>query len=304
MTRQAPKNVAASIHQRLLNIARNTDRPFNEVLQYFAIERFLYRLSVSQHAHAFVLKGALLFRIWDIPDTRATRDIDFLGFVVNTPEQLSQIVREVCGIEHLEDGLAFDADSVAATRIKEDADYEGVRVTFRANLGKARISMQVDVGFNDALHPSDVEADYPALLDLPSLSLRTYARETVVAEKAQAMVHLGSLNSRMKDFYDIWRLFRQFDFDGRTLGEAIRRTFDRRGTTVIEFEELAAELEENERMDKQWLAFLRKTQVDGPGSFADVLAETNNFLAPIFSSLRQGTRVDQLWTAPGPWRTS
>ncbi len=161
MNRHTPKNIAASIHQRLLNIARDTDRPFNEVLQYFAMERFLYRLSVSEHANNFVLKGALLFRIWDIPDTRATRDIDFLAFVDNTPERLSQIIRDVCAIEHLEDGLSFDADSIAATTIKEDADYEGLRVTFRGNLGKARISMQVDVGFNDALHPSAVEADYP-----------------------------------------------------------------------------------------------------------------------------------------------
>ncbi len=125
------------------------------------------------------------------------------------------------------------------------------------------------------------------MLDLPAPSLRTYARETVVAEKAQAMVHLGSLNSRMKDFYDIWRLSRQFHFDDRVLAEAIRRTFDRRGTTVIEFGELASELAENQRMDKQWRAFLRKPQVDGPGSFADVLAEINKFLAPIFSSLRR-----------------
>ncbi|NNE35545.1 MAG: nucleotidyl transferase AbiEii/AbiGii toxin family protein, partial [Rhodothermales bacterium] len=137
MTRKTPSNFAASIHQRLLKIARKTHRPFNEVLQYFAMERFLYRLSVSQHAHMFVLKGALLFRIWDIPDTRATKDIDFLAFVDNTPERLAQIVRDLCSIEFPEDGLAFDANSVSATRIKEDADYEGVRVRFRANLGKA-----------------------------------------------------------------------------------------------------------------------------------------------------------------------
>ena len=302
MTRLAPKNIAASIHQRLLNVARDTKRPFNEVLQYFAMERFLYRLSVSGHAQAFVLKGALLFRVWDILDTRATRDIDFLAFVDNTPERLSQIARDICAVEEAVDGLVFDADSITAKTIKEHADYEGIRVSLRGYLGKAEVSMQVDVGFHDAIHPATVDAAYPSILGLPAPLLRTYPRETVIAEKAQAMVHLGSLNSRMKDFYDIWRLARQLDFDGGTLSEAVRQTFDRRDTTPIEFEDLATELRENRNMAKQWRAFLRKSQVNAPDSFTEVLSEISDFLAPIFLSLSSNDQFRQRWTPPGSWR--
>lgn len=256
MTKRAPKNIAASVHQRLLNIAKESRRPFNEVFQYYAMERFLYRLSMSEHSQDFVLKGALLFRIWDIPDTRATRDIDFLAFTDNTPERLSMIISDMCDVECPEDGLRFDDDSITAQAIIKDADYAGVRISFRGYLGNAPVSMQVDVGFNDAVHPGASHTQYPVLLDMPAPSLRAYPRETVVAEKAQAMVHLASLNSRMKDFYDIWRLSRQFGFDGQVLGEAIRKTFDRRKTTIVDFDELAAELRDAAEMEQQWSAFL------------------------------------------------
>ena len=138
-------NVAASVHQRLLNIARETSRPFNEVLQYFAMERILYRLSCSPYADLFVLKGALLFRVWDVPDSRATRDIDFLAFLDNSTENLATIFREICAMDD-DDGLVFFRDAVEAQKIKEDADYEGVRIRFRGLLGRARITMQIDVG--------------------------------------------------------------------------------------------------------------------------------------------------------------
>lgn len=170
MKKPADKNLAASVHQRLLNVARETGRPFNEVLQYFAMERLLYRLSCSPYRDSFVLKGALLFRVWDVPDSRATRDIDFLAFLDNSPERIASIFREVCALDD-DDGLLFDPDSVAARKIKEDADYEGVRVRFRGLLGKARITMQVDVGFGDKVHPDVVQAKYPVILDLPAPSL-------------------------------------------------------------------------------------------------------------------------------------
>ena len=221
MNKRILQNVSASVHQRLLNIARNTARPFDEVLQYFAMERFLYRLSRSPHVDSFVLKGALLFRVWDMPDSRATRDIDFLAYLDNSPSNLAAIVRDVCTVDDIDDGLKFDPDTVEAQRIKEDADYEGVRLRFRGRLGNARISMQMDVGFGDLIHPGADQADYPALLDLPAPSLRMYPPETVIAEKAEAMVYLGSLNSRMKDFYDIWRMSQQFNFEGSELCEAI-----------------------------------------------------------------------------------
>jgi predicted nucleotidyltransferase component of viral defense system len=281
------KNVAASVHQRLLNVAKETGRPFNEVLQYFAMERLLYRLSCSTHKDSFVLKGALLFRVWDVPDSRATRDIDFLAFLDNSPENLEAVFRDVCTIEG-DDELAFDPESVVATTIKEDADYEGVRIRFRGLLGKARITMQIDVGFGDKVHPGVVRADYPVILDLPAPALRMYPPETVVAEKLEAMVYLGSLNSRMKDFYDVWRLSRQFEFDDSVLGEAIRQTFDNRGTELIPFGELKAELLENETLEKLWSAFLAKTDITAPESFHQVLDEIALFLSPLLE------RIDHL----------
>lgn len=278
MIKRSLQDVSASIHQRLLNIAKETGRPFNALLQYFAMERFLFRLSRSTHANSFVLKGALLFRVWDTPDSRATRDIDFLAYVDNSPEFIASVIRDICVIADPNDGLSFDAESVVAQRIKEDADYEGVRVRFRGQLGNARIHMQVDVGFGDLIHPGAVQADYPTLLEMAAPSLRAYTPETVIAEKSQAMVHLGSLNSRMKDFYDIWRMSRQFDFEGNVLREAIQRTFNNRGTEFVVFEELVQELLESEDIKTQWLAFRRRVPVEAPDSFADVLESISELL--------------------------
>ena len=302
MTRRTLQNTSASAHQRLLNIARKTARPFNEVLQYFAMERFLYRLSQTEHVDSFVLKGALLFRIWGTPDSRPTRDIDFLAYLDNSPDNLAAIIRDVCAVDSVDDGLGFDPATVDAQRIKEDADYEGVRIRFRGQLGNARIHMQVDVGFGDLIHPDAVQANYPVLLDLPAPSLRIYPPETVVAEKAEAMVHLGSLNSRMKDFYDIWRMSQQFNFKGTDLCAAISRTFGRRETAVIEFDELITELLDSETLAMQWTAFLSKSSISGPETFTEVLSLIGKFLSPVFSSINNDKALSQKWVPPGPWR--
>ena len=302
MNKQPTQNIAASVHQRLLNIAKQTERPFDEVLQYFAMERFLYRISISQYAESFILKGALLFRIWHGLDSRATRDIDFLAYMDNTPKLLAQVIGETCAIECADDGLVFDAESVDAKLIKKDADYQGVRVRFRAYLGKARIVMQTDVGFGDIVHPDVTQSDYPTLLDLPAPSVRIYSPESVIAEKSEAMVQLGSLNSRMKDFYDIWRMSRQFDFDGATLSEALRCTFENRGTSMVEFAELKPELQESPNMEKQWQAFLRNAQIEEPATFANVLETIDEFLAPVFASIKNDLLLSDHWAAPGPWR--
>ena len=162
------KDIAASVHQKLLNRAKDIDRPFDELLQYFAMERFLYRLSQSQFANEFVLKGALLFRIWDAEDSRATRDIDFLAYADNSLDSMSQIIVDVLRQDVSPDGLVFDEKSIKATRIKEDADYEGVRLKFDGYLGNARVHMQLDVGFGDVVSPEAYESNYPTLLDHPA----------------------------------------------------------------------------------------------------------------------------------------
>jgi len=217
VTRRPVVDTAASVRQRLLNIARDKDRPFNEVLQYFAMERFLYRLGKSDHGRKFILKGALMLVAWEAPLARSTKDIDLLGRMKNTIEDVVDPIKAACSLEVIPDpdGLLFDVKSVVGQRIAEEADYEGVRVRFRGNLGNARITMQVDVGFGDVIVPGPDEVDYPTLLDLPAPRLLGYSRESAIAEKFEAMVKRGILNSRMKDFFDIWLLSRQFEFNGR-----------------------------------------------------------------------------------------
>ncbi|WP_197493015.1 nucleotidyl transferase AbiEii/AbiGii toxin family protein [Woeseia oceani] len=252
------------------------------------MERLLYRLSCSTHQGSFVLKGALLFRAWNVADGRATRDIDLLAFVDNAPENLSAIFREVCMIES-EDGLVFDPDSIDARTIKESADYEGVRIRFRGLLGTARINMQIDVGFGDIVHPRAATAGYPVILGLPAPTLRMYPPETVIAEKVEAMIHLGSLNSRMKDFYDIWQLSQKLEFDPEVLSEAIRKTLKNRETEPIPFDELKANLLGNNAIEKQWSAFLEKSGVTGPDSFLEALDQIGILVGPLLE------RIDHLY---------
>ena len=191
------RELGASVRERLLNQARAQTRPFQELLQYYAMERFLYRLSRSRHAEQFVLKGALLLIAWRAPLSRSTMDIDLLGRTSNELEHIRALITHVCEAESEPDGIEFDSKSVKAARIKEDADYEGVRVRFHATLARARISMQIDIGFGDVVTPAAVEIEYPTLLEFPAPVLRAYPKETVIAEKLEALTMLGMLNSRM-----------------------------------------------------------------------------------------------------------
>ena len=297
------KNVAASARQRLLNLARESSRPFDELLQYYAMERFLYRLSRSRHRDKVVLKGALMFVVWKAPRSRATRDIDLLGRTKNAVENLVAMVKEVCAIEVEPDGMSFLASSVEGQRIKEDADYAGVRVRFLGKLGQAKAAMQIDFGFGDTISPEPGDIDYPTILDMPAPKLRGYPRETVVAEKFEAMTKLGLLNSRMKDFYDLWLLSEQFDFDGKALGEAIRKTFANRKTELTDAPvALTDEFAKDAGKIAQWRAFTRRTKIEAaPKELVDVVAALRKFLPPIAAAVRDG-KVDAMqWKAAGPW---
>jgi len=297
-------DVAASVHARLANQARADDRPFQELLQYYGLERFLYRLSKSDYRDRFILKGALMLRVWNAPMTRPTRDIDFLGYTDNSVESLEDIIRTICALETEDDGLKFDPQSVRGERIKEDADYEGVRIKFIGLLGRARIPMQLDIAFGDVVYPAIEESAYPSLLGQPEPVLCMYPRETVVAEKFQAMVYLGTINSRMKDFYDLWLLSRRFDFDGAVLGEAISRTFANRETKIdLDPVSFKAEFFEANQPVTQWQAFLKKGPVmDAPSTLAEVAGHLRNFLLPVALAVGQGQRFGRRWEAPGPWK--
>ncbi len=297
----SPKNMSASVRQRLLNRARSDHRPFNELLQYYAMERFLYRLSQSVHADRFILKGALMLRVWRSPELRPTMDIDMLGRTSNEEADIVAQIQDILTVDVETDGLAFDPDSIQTERITEDADYEGIRIRFLCALGTARINMQIDIGFGDIVYPEPEESDLPTMLNFPAPRLLCYSRESSIAEKLEAMVKLGMLNSRMKDFYDIWLLSRQFDFDGAKLAEAIRLTFERRGT------ELPAEIEAFtesfiEAKQTQWAAFRKRLGQDHvPASFRKIAASVDSFLSPIVVVLSSGRPIPTNWAAPGPW---
>jgi len=295
------RNIPASIRQRLLNRAKADKRPFNELLQYFAMERFLYRLSKSSHADRFVLKGALMLRVWQSPEARPTMDIDMLGRTSNPETVIAAQVRDILSVEVEPDGLIFDASTIRTEHISEDADYEGIRVRFTGELDAARVNMRIDIGFGDVVVPDPEISELPTVLDLPPPKLLCYSRESAVAEKFEAMLKLGELNSRMKDFYDIWLLSRHLDFDGDILAEAIRRTLERRGvgvpSDIVPFSDGFTEMKQ-----VQWTAFRRRLgQEQVPVDFAEVVVMVRGFLLPIVTVLHSGRPTGLRWTAPGPW---
>jgi predicted nucleotidyltransferase component of viral defense system len=303
MTKRPLKEVAASIRKRLQDKAQTTERPFQELLQYFAMERFLYRLAQSAFADKFVLKGALMFKVWGAPQGRPTKDIDLLGRMTNNTQRVTDAIREVCQQTVEPDGLVFDTESVAGALIKEDADYAGVRITFFAKLQNARIPMQIDVGFGDVISPSSQLTEYPTIFDLPAPKLQGYSRETAIAEKFEAMVKLDVLNSRMKDFFDIWLLLRNFDFLGKSLATAIEKTFANRGTKITAQPlALTAAFSDHVQKAVQWNAFIRKLRIqNAPSDLSVVIRANASFLGPIGTALADGQPFAGVWKAPGPW---
>jgi len=299
------KNIAASVHQRLLNKSRESSRPFNELLQHFAIERFIYRLSKSPHADRFILKGALMFSAWIGSMSRPTMDIDLLGKIENSLELIRTVIKDACTMEVENDGIVFHKDTVTAARITEDADYSGARVMLRGNLGKIRLFLRIDIGFGDVIIPGPRKVKYPVLLDFPPPELNGYTRESTLAEKFQAMVKLGSLNSRMKDFYDIWFLSQMFNFKGETLVEAIEKTFEKRKTPLPkELTIFTPSFMREENKQAQWQGFINKTKLgDAPKSFENVIAGIKIFLQPVVASINDQQTFRFFWTASGPWST-
>lgn len=302
MNPRPTRDKAASVRQRLLNLARSGQRPFNELLQYYAMERFLYRLSRSQHAERFILKGALMLRVWDAPQARPTMDIDLLGRTSNDVAAMVAQIRDILATEVDADGLSYAPDTIKAERITEDADYAGVRIRFLGNLDTARITLQIDVGFGDIVFPAPQLSVFPTLLDDPAPKLLGYSRESAIAEKFEALVKLGELNSRMKDYYDIWLLSRQFDFRSDLLAEAVQLTLTHRATRVPED---VAGLSDPFAAAKQtqWAAFRWRLQQEHvPEAFSDIIGSLRKFLAPVLPAEFETPRSTRHWTAPGPWR--
>lgn len=303
MSERAPKNVAASVHQRLKNEARASGQTFNDLLQHYGLERFLFRLSKSGHSERFVLKGALLLRVWRLSSIRPTRDIDLLGQMGNESEEIEAVIRDVCHTAVEDDGLIFDAVSVRAAPITEDAEYEGLRVECDGALGNARIGVQIDIGFGDRLTPGPDRIEYPTVLGMEPPRLLAYPPETSIAEKFQVMLYRGALNSRLKDYFDIWALAQSRSFDGAVLAEAMRATCERR-STVIDGDPAAfsAQFMADRAKQAQWSAFRRRIRsTDAPEAFAEVATAVTRFLAPVAGALATGVTFTQRWRPGGPW---
>ncbi len=296
-----PKDIAASIRQKLLNKSKQDNRPFNEVLQYFTMERFLYRLSKSKHVGKFILKGALMLRVWESSHHRPTMDIDMLGKTSNQPESIVTQMKEIIETEVEPDGLIFDSSTIKSEKITEDADYEGVRIRFEGKLENAKIHMQIDIGFGDIIYPQPSKSFVPTILTLPSPEILCYSRESVIAEKCEAMIKLGEINSRMKDFYDIWLISRQFNFSGNNLVQALRLTFSQRNTKMPkDLSFFSTEFANGKQT--QWLAFKNKLKQDFiPTHFIEVIDHNNLFLTPIIESINANQNLSSNWNAPSAW---
>ena len=275
------KNVSASIKAKLLNHARANGLEMGPLMEQYALGRLFWRLSQSRYADRFVLKGAQLFQIWSGAAHRPTRDADFLSYGEVDAEALIAIFSGICAVGlPEEDGLSWQ--DCSAKSIRDDNAYGGIRVRMVAMLGNARIPVQVDVGYGDAITPEPVKVQWRGLLDFPPSRLLAYPPQTVIAEKLEAAVSLGRSNSRMKDFYDMYWLSRHMSIERSLLVESIQLTFERRGTNVPQGVPLALtdDFANDPSKQTQWKAFLRKSDLEFI-EFSEVIAELRKFIVPL-----------------------
>ena len=286
MARQ-PRDIGASVRARLLTLAREKGQAFDLLLTRYATERLLYRLSTTPHRDRFVLKGAMLITTWFDDPHRPTRDVDLLGYGDPAPEPMLAVFKEICEIKE-NDGIIFDVDALRIDLIREQLEYGGLRLRTTARLAGARITVVIDIGFGDAIEPGVEEINLPVMLDLPAPRLRAYPRETVVAEKFQAMVLFGLANTRMKDYYDIWMLSRSYDFDAERLSRAVAATFVRRGTAIPEEvpDALTSTFSTDATKQRQWAAFVSDLAPDLP-SLETIVNELAVFLMRHAKQARQ-----------------
>ncbi|MEO8257502.1 MAG: nucleotidyl transferase AbiEii/AbiGii toxin family protein [Acidobacteriota bacterium] len=304
MKRKTPVNVAASVRARLLKVSKERREDFTLTLMNYAAERFLYRLSLSRFRDQFVLKGAMLFAVRIGERYRPTRDLDLLGTGEATEAAIEAAVRDIGTTAVDDDGVSFDLGSLQVQPIREDNRYGGIRAVMQAHLAEARIYLQIDVGFGDAITPGAAGLEFPTLLaDMPPPNVLAYPTEAIVAEKTEAMVDLGSSNSRMKDFTDVAMAARRLAFDGDVLTVALRATFRRRKTPLpdTEFVALSERFVQDSNAQANWKAFATRNQPGGFQSLAQVVAELRSFLLPPLEHARTGEPFAARWNPGGPW---
>ena len=305
MSPRRPRNLGASVRDRLLNLAREKQEPFDLVLLRYAVERLLYRLSQSGWRDRFVLKGALLFPVWGEQVYRPTRDLDLLGRDPADVVATVSIFRALCSVSVPEDALAYLPETIRGEQIRERNAYHRVRIRLHARLAEAVIPLQIDVGFGDVEMPAAEEATFPPLLDLPAARVLVYSRYTVVAEKFQAMAVLGMANSRMKDYYDLWVIARRFPFDGPLLGRALAATFLRRRARLPLDAPLAlsGSFSGDQTKRTQWAAFLRRNRLEAQGQALPAVVDLlKSFLLPPVMAGARGEPFPCHWPPGGPWK--
>ena len=302
---RSKSDLAASIAARLLNRAKETGDDYQTLLTSYCLERFLYRLGVSNLRGRFVLKGAMLLRLWSDRPYRATLDLDLLRRGDGSHEAIRDDLRTIVTTQVPPDAITFDGDHIRLEAIGDEDEYAGIRARLTARCGKARLVLQIDMGLGDAVWPAPQARTYPPLLDLPAPELLVYPREAVVAEKLEAIVVLGDRNSRIKDFLDLQHLASRFEFDRATLAEAARRTFARRRTPIPEEAPigLTREYWRNPSRPVQVRAFTQRARITVPDGFADECARIlDAFLTPVLEDLRRGACSEGTWRPGGPWR--
>ena len=300
-------NVADAIKARLLNEARGGLTEFELVLVRYACERFLFRLGESEVRDRCILKGATLLALWMKEPHRATRDIDLLAIGDNDEETVRTIIMTVCAVPCEEDGITFDLETLRISQIREHQKYQGQRARFRARLGKARSTVQVDFGFGNAVTSTVDEERLPILIgDVPAPLLRTYPRVATIAEKFETMVQLGTRNSRMKDFYDVWALSETFAFDGAELREAVAGCFKRRDTewTQAVPAALTSAFYSNADLQGRWQSYGQDGQLltSPPSAFEDIGSRVQSFLGPVRESILAGQSFEMHWPPGGTWK--
>lgn len=283
-------NVSESVRQRLRNVSHETKESMPVVLIRYATERLMYRLSISDYSERFILKGAWLFYAWGISQ-RATKDVDFLASIPNAAETVETIFKEVVGVSvpH-DDGLTFDLTSFSAEEIQLDAEYSGVRLRLIAMLGRTKIHTQIDLGFSEALIEEPVKATLPVLLEFEAPVIRAYSPEVVVAEKAEAIVKLGTVTTRFKDFFDLFLLSNERQFEGLRLIRQVRATFDHRGTSLSHEVPIALtdDFGKSAESQAQWKAFIRRNDAVGaPEDFSRVVTRIRGFVHPTLRAAAQ-----------------
>lgn len=303
MKHGGPKNIVASVQARLVERSRKLGVEHQLTLARFGGERLLYRLSTSQFADRFILKGAALLLMWLGEAIRPTKDVDLLGFGDTSAAGLGRVFVALCAIDAADDGLTFLADSIQIEPIREDQEYGGMRVKLMAMLGNVRIPLQVDVGAGDAVVPPPELQEFPGLLDLPRATMRMYRPETAIAEKTEAMVQLGHANSRMKDFFDIYGLATTLAFDGDTLRGAVAATFARRGTAIPKDRPLALadEFARSPQKQVQWAPFVRRTRRPDLRELQPVIEQLAGFLWPVLHAAARSEPWPYQWSNGGPW---